>query len=153
MGTNDNPILEKRKAEVQKCTKLHVEHILRTINEFKDICKASCLNLTTGPKKFTKFCEFLGEIIWDDWDRIIDGMYQTNNNFNQATKQFIAKYIKTTDLTNQQRYIDNYQCPHSVKVCDLGNCFPIIAVYLKRFPGSNNTDPYAKANKKKNTFC
>ena len=95
------PSLKKQKSELPKCTKIHVKHILRTINKFVDICKASCLNLITGPQKFTKFCELLSETIQDDWDCIIDGMNQTNNNFNQATKTFIAKYIKITDLANQ----------------------------------------------------
>ena len=55
IGTTANPVMEKHKTEIPRCQYIHVEHILRTINEFYDICNNSCLNLSSGLSKFTKF--------------------------------------------------------------------------------------------------
>ena len=60
-----------------------------------------------GPNKFNKFREILSDTIYDTWDLVTNSMNQMNNNFNLAIKQFIEKYIKTTDFVDQQRYIIN----------------------------------------------
>ena len=67
VGTNNDPVREKRKMEVPMADKPNAELILRTVEEFHDVASAGRLNLSTGPLKFAKFRECLGGSIRDQW--------------------------------------------------------------------------------------
>ena len=57
VGTNNDPVREKRKMEVPMADKPNAELNLRTVEEFHDVASAGRLNLSTGPLKFAKFRE------------------------------------------------------------------------------------------------
>jgi len=62
IGTAANPNNDKRKAKVVSVHEPNVELILRSIVEFKDVCSAGRLNLSTGALKFQKYRECHGNV-------------------------------------------------------------------------------------------
>ena len=143
VGTNNDPIREKRKMEVPKADKLDIELILRTVDEFHDVASAGRLNLSTGPLKFAKFRECLGGSIRDQWDVVkANHANETNATFDLAIAEFIKKFLRESDLLKQKHYMDTAPKPYRVPVRELASCYQFLNNLMRWFPTANRNKPY-----------
>jgi hypothetical protein len=143
VGTNNDPVREKRKMEVPMADKPNAELILRTVEEFHDVASAGRLNLSTGPLKFAKFRECLGGSIRDQWDVVkVLQATETNDTFKAAVNAFLLKYLRESDLMKQRLYMDTTPKPFRLSVQELAARYQFLNNLMKWFPTANDVKPY-----------
>ena len=79
-------------------SKWNIPTVLVQQDGFLDSCDDERLHIHTGPARFSKFCEVLGQDLQLKWDqvRVMPAFQQTIQGFLLAVLHFIGCYIRTT---------------------------------------------------------
>lgn len=133
-----------REVEIPKMTEDDVEHIIRCINEFDDVCGAENLNIaTSGARLYSYFRKTLSQEHKDQWDIDRTGHPASAAGFRAAIGAFIAGKIEPTDLGNIRRYWEVAKKPKSMNHHQLGSRLRFLnSRILIRFPGAAGAAPY-----------
>jgi hypothetical protein len=140
----------KRKAKVREiCSFEHIEMLLASIAEFKDICKPNRLNLDTEPDKIDKFREMLKDPVRESYDvakSFVEDDPASAVTFDNVIKELLSEEIDEDAYQHQLAYISRVRKPSTLNNEPLSvNMFhQRIRVILKRmmlFPGApDDTD-------------
>ena len=146
-GAGANTEYEKREATIPMCDRVNKELLLRVCKEFDNACVASRLNLTNGPKRFSKFREVLGLEYHVDWDNCADAQaVQTVDSFKEARKDFLALQFDSTDYINQKKYLNRVRKPKEMDCLSLLTRLRLINDFMQYLPdaGDKYTDQELK---------
>ena len=142
VGTLANPDHQKKKEEVFYCDGQDIEYIIRTVDEFKDVCTASRLSITNGPTKFAASRRCLGNDVRDNWDAKRTDHPQTINGFTAAVTDLLTVYLTADSLQDQQLYLQLVKKPKFMTVRASAARIKIINKFMGYFPGANRVAPF-----------
>ena len=100
------------------------------------------MNLSSGALRFQYFRQCLGGEARDTWDEVTAEVGGTAiPDFDAAMENFIRKFIQTTALADQTRYLSNTVKPYKLSVAQVSSRLKFINRLMALFPGANGALP------------
>ncbi len=109
---------------------------------FKMPCGGKQLSLMTGPNLYTYFWKVLTGKVRDEFEVICSDHPNTINGFQVALEQMIACYVCTTDLVDQQHYLEMERKPFTLNFQALGSCLKMSNKLMALWPGQGCNQPF-----------
>ena len=118
------------------------EVVLRLFKDYADVFPASRMNLTTGILRFEFLRQCLGGVARDQWDVDAGAVGNTLANFVTCQSSFIDRYLRATDLPDQQTYLDTTKKPYKLSVKELSARLQYVNSLMALYPGAGGVVPY-----------